>query len=270
MSGCTCTRQRLGPTKNRLKDRIKQTQTFLQHDVTLDESKNKANQLLLEFEGNLKSYKDLLEQLQEIIEEVNDRTEEGCKKHYVSHHAVITPDRKTTKVRIVYDASAKAKKGCKSLNECLYRGSVILEDLCGLSLRFGIYKVALTADIEKAFLQVGLQPADRDVTRFLWLKDPTKPLSKDNLQIYRFTRVPFGVISSLFLLGATILRHLEQVGIPTAEKIMKHMYVDNLLTGVNSSKEARKFYSESKEVFQESSVNLGEWGLNSKEFLKSI
>ena len=133
-----------------------------------------------------------------------------------------------------------------------------------------IYKVALTADLEKAFLQVGLQPADRDVTRFLWLKDPTKPLSKDNLQIYRFTRVPFGVISSPFLLGATILHHLEQVGTPTAEKIMKHMYVDNLLTGVNSSKEAREFYSESKEVFQESSMNLREWGSNSKEFLKSI
>ena len=31
-----------------------------------------------------------------------------------------------------------------------------------LRLRFRIYKVALTADIEKAFLQVGLQPADRD------------------------------------------------------------------------------------------------------------
>ena len=125
-----------------------------------------------------------------------------------------TPDRKTTKVRIVYDASAKAKKGCKSLNECLYRGPVILEDLCGLLLRFRTYKVALTADIEKAFLQVGLQPADRDVTRFLWLKDPTKPLSQDNLQIYHFTRVPFGVISSLFLLGATILHYLEQVGTP--------------------------------------------------------
>ena len=138
MSGCI--RQRLGPTKKRLKDRIKQTQTFLQHDVTLDESENKANQLLVKLEGNLKSYKDLLEQLQQIIEEVNDRTEEGCKKHYLPHHAVIAPDRKTTKVRIVHDESAKAKKGCKSLNECLYRGPVILEDLCGLLLRFRFTK----------------------------------------------------------------------------------------------------------------------------------
>ena len=65
MSGCI--RQRLGPTKKRLKDRIKQTQAFLH--VTLDESENKANQLLLKLEGNLKSYKDLLEQLQESSKE---------------------------------------------------------------------------------------------------------------------------------------------------------------------------------------------------------
>ena len=67
MSGCI--RQPLGPTKKRLNDRIKQTQAFLQYDVTLDESENKANQLLLKLEGNLKSYKDLLEQLQESSKE---------------------------------------------------------------------------------------------------------------------------------------------------------------------------------------------------------
>ena len=37
-----------------------------------------------------------------------------------------------------------------------------------------------------------------------------------------------------------------------------------------SSKQAKEFYSESKEVFQESSMNLREWGSNSNEFLKSI
>ena len=67
MSGCI--RQRLGPTRKRLKDRIKQIQNFLQHDVTLDESENKVNQLPLKLEGNLKFYKDLLEQLQESSKE---------------------------------------------------------------------------------------------------------------------------------------------------------------------------------------------------------
>ena len=64
-----CIRRHLGPTKKRLKDRIEQTWTFLQQDVTLDESENKANKLLLKLEGNLKSYQDLLEQLREASKE---------------------------------------------------------------------------------------------------------------------------------------------------------------------------------------------------------
>ena len=108
----------------------------------------------------------------------------------------------------------KTKKGASS-NHGLNRGPVILEDLCGPSLPFRTHKVTLTADIEKAFLQVGFHPSDRDVTRFLWLKGPSKPLTKDNLQICRLTRVPFGVI----LLGATIPHHLDQAGAPTSRRL---------------------------------------------------
>ena len=80
---------------------------------------------------------------------------------------MITPTKSTTKVRIVYDASAKGKKGDKSLNECLYKGQNLLPDLCGILFRFRIQPIAIFSDIEKAFLQVGIREADRDVTRFL-------------------------------------------------------------------------------------------------------
>ena len=49
-------------------------------------------------------------------------------------------------------------------------GPVILENLCGLLMILRLNKVALIADVEKAFLQVELQPDDRDVTRFFSLK----------------------------------------------------------------------------------------------------
>ena len=143
-----------------------------------------------------------------IIERVESSKEDNeNRKHYIPHHAVITPEKTTTKIRIVYDASAKIKRSAKSLNECLYRGPVILEDLCGLLLRFRMKKIGLVSDIEKAFLQVGLHEADRDVTRFLWLKDIRKPVSKDNLLVCRFKRLPFGIISGPFLLDATIKHH---------------------------------------------------------------
>ena len=38
-------------------------------------------------------------------------------------------------------------------------------------LRFRAHPIVLTADIEKAFLQVGIHGSDRDNLRFLWFDD---------------------------------------------------------------------------------------------------
>ena len=92
----------------------------------------------------------------------------------------------------------KRRKENLSMNECLYRGPVILKDLCGMLLRFRMKRIGIIDDIEKAFLQIALQPKERNVTRFLWLKDTKHPVSRKNLVTYRFTRIPSGIISSPF------------------------------------------------------------------------
>ena len=86
----------------------------------------------------MKQYNDINEDQvkQGIIEKIDDSTVQGEIKHYIPYHGVIKTNNRTTKLRIVYDASAKAKKTDLSLNECLYRGLVILEDFCLLLLRF--------------------------------------------------------------------------------------------------------------------------------------
>jgi len=59
--------------------------------------------------------------------------------------------------------------------------------------------LAILADIEKAFLQIGIQEHERDITRFLWFKDPNQPERVEgNLSTFRFCRVPFGIICSPF------------------------------------------------------------------------
>ena len=60
--------------------------------------------------------------------------------HYIQHLQVITPSKTTTKFRFVYDAAAKTKKENPRLNECLYRGPIILEDLVPILLRFRLFK----------------------------------------------------------------------------------------------------------------------------------
>ena len=94
------------------------------------------------------------EQLEQgIIEKVCSKSKQDVIQHYIPHHAVITPTKSTTKVRVVYDASAKTRQMNKSLNECLYRGPVMLPDLCGLLIRFRMHTIAVVADVEKAFFK---------------------------------------------------------------------------------------------------------------------
>ena len=125
----------------------------------------------------------------------------------------------------------------------------LLHDLCGILMRFRTYKIALVADIEKAFLQIGLQPDQRNCTRFLWLKDISSPTNRENIQEYRFCRVPFGVISSPFILGATTEHHLESYENDIAEQLKNDLYVDNVITGTNDVGEAIKLYTKSKAIF---------------------
>ncbi|XP_052739599.1 uncharacterized protein LOC128198522 [Bicyclus anynana] len=202
-----------------------------------------------------------------IIEILSHPTRKECHPiHYLPHHCI---QQKGKPIRIVYDASAKIKDN-KSLNECLYRGPLMLEDLTGLLIRFRVHTVALSADVEKAFLQVALHKKDRDVTRFLWLKDLTKPVTEDNIICMRFCRVPFGIISSPFLLNATIRYHLSRSTDTEIQDMAKNIYVDNLVTGTSSTSKALNLYKNLKVTFEQMSMNLRDWSSNSKEFMSSI
>ena len=122
------------------------------------------------------------------------------------------------------------------------------------------------ADIEKAFHQLGLQKNQRDVTRFLWLKDSKVPsVDNDNIQEYRFCRVPFGVISSPFLLGATIESHLESYNTVLSNSLKRDIYVDNLITGTETTDDAVSMYYGVKRIFQEAPMNIREWISNNEE-----
>lgn len=135
--------------------------------------------------------------------------------------------------------------------------------MCALLLRFRLFKYGLIADIEKAFLNVGLNEGERDYTRIVWLKDVTKPVSPENILVLRHARIPFGVVSSPFLLSCVIQTHLAKYpDNPVVDKLRHNIYMNNIVCGVNHESEIEDFVSTARQVFMEESLNLREWASN--------
>ena len=99
-----------------------------------------------------------------IIESVDTSALVTHPVHYLPHHAILREDKKTTKLPIVYDASAKING--PSLNDCLYTGPKFGQKIMDIIIRFRVHRIALTGYIEKAFLMISVAPHDRDVLRF--------------------------------------------------------------------------------------------------------
>ena len=67
------------------------------------------------------------------IEKGNGRKDRAKEMQFCDSKLHPTPrstNKNTNKARIVCNSSPKAKKGKKSLNECIYQGPFIFEDLC--------------------------------------------------------------------------------------------------------------------------------------------
>ena len=205
-----------------------------------------------------------------IIETVSPDESTPETTHYLPHHAVVRRDKSTTKVRVVYDASAKSANG-PSLNDCLLKGPKFNQLIFDLLVRFRSYQIALTADLEKAFLMVMVEESDRNVLRFLWVDDPFK--ESPELKVYRFTRVVFGVSSSPFLLNATIRFHLEKY-LETNEnlirKLLRSTYVDDIIAGGRAEDEVLNLYTRAKEIFREGGFNLRKFLTNAKRVQEQI
>ena len=220
--------------------------------------------------GILEEYDKIIrEQLQEgIVEEVPDNPS-GNRTTYIPHQAVIREDAATTKVRIVYDASAKARKGTKSLNECLHTGPSLNPLLYAMLLKFRMHPIVLMADIKQAFLQIEIVPEDRDVMRFLWVKDVK---SQDpELWELRFTRAIFGAGPSPFILSATIHHHLNKYeDKDLVEEVKTSLYVDDYLSGDNDVEELVKRKQTLQKMFEDGGFCLRKWYSNSSEVCSQI
>ncbi|XP_064635808.1 uncharacterized protein LOC135492988 [Lineus longissimus] len=214
--------------------------------------------IVRKLDGNMRrTYNDIIvDQLhRQFIREVPD--EDATCGHYLPHHSV-KKDSPTTPIRIVYDASCRAARR-PSLNDCLEPGPNLLNDLGRILLRFRLHPVGLSSDIQKAFLHDKLAEADRMFTKFLWLGDPDDPESR--FRTLQFQVVPFGTVSSPFMLLAMIKTHRDSYDTPLAADIQENTYMDNIYASIQPT-DAMTYNEKANEMMDDAGLKLRAWTSN--------
>ena len=147
---------------------------FKDNHPVLPDSYSAASRRLTTTIKKLKDQPEILKQYDQVVSEQlpsgvvelvpQDQIPQPGSVHYLPHRAVVRLDRDTTKMRVVYDASSKVFG--PSLNDCLHIEPSLNPYLFDILLRFRVHEVALTADTEKAFLNIEIDPEHRDFLRF--------------------------------------------------------------------------------------------------------
>ena len=195
---------------------------------------------------------------QGIVERVE--SEAKGREFYIQHKPVIRETAESTKLRIVYDASATASEKAPSLNESLEIGPPTQNQLWSVLVRNRFHPIAISGDLKQAFLQVRIWEPGRDAMRFHWYKD----LKTKEIEL-RFTLALFGLAQSPFLLGGVLREHLElcRERFPAeVEEILRSLHVDDLITGGMTARETQHLKASAQTIFSEALFELHKWHFN--------
>lgn len=184
------------------------------------------------------------------MEEVSEDDRSG---YYIPHHAVYKATSSTTKIRVVFDASARTTTGV-ALNDIVCVGPTVQSDLQSIILRFCSHPIVLTADIPKMYRQILLHKDDRNFQKILWVND------SGVRTVYKLSTVTYGVASSPHHATRTLIQLATDEGktFPLAEQVIRHdSYVDDFLTGGKTVNEVVSIYKELSTLLQ-----LGGFGVH--------
>ncbi|XP_058456467.1 uncharacterized protein LOC131433877 [Malaya genurostris] len=217
-----------------------------------------------------KQYVEFMEKYQRLghCKEIDEsKYSNDLQTYYLPHHAVLRPNSSSTKLRVVFDASAKSSSG-KSLNDVLQVGAVVQSDLFSIILGFRSHQFVFTADIIKMYRQVRVRDEDTRYQRVFWRSSPTEPLKTLEL-----TTVTYGTASAPYL--AT--RALKQLAIderdryPDAADIVENdFYVDDVLSGADTKAEVICKQMQLKELLSSGGFSIHKWSSNSLEVIENV
>ncbi|XP_022824611.1 uncharacterized protein LOC111355114 [Spodoptera litura] len=185
--------------------------------------------------------------------------------NYLPHHGVLNESKSTTKLRVVFDASARTASG-KSFNDIQMVGSPLQDDLLTILLRFRQHMIVVSADIEKMYRVTRVNDMHKPLQKILWRAEPTHPL-----KTYTLNTVTYGTASAPFLATRCLMQLAKECDDPSTRSTIEHdFYVDDYLSGSSSVREAVDRCRNVIAVLKTGKYNLRKWQSNSRDVLKAI
>lgn len=224
-------------------------------------AKRRYHQLLRKLDKN----PELKEQYDAVLEEylalnhmelVNDQPKF---QYYLPHHGVFKEQSTSTKLRIVFDASAKTSTNV-SLNDCLCVGPVVQTELFDLLASWRKFEFAVSADIEKMYRMLYVSPEHTDLQSILWHRPGTPGIATYRLSTVTFgtSSAPFQATRGLFEIGERIKTENSEL----AEIIQNHFYVDDFLKSFATISAAQQASSDLSDTLSEYGFKLRKWKSN--------
>ncbi|XP_029171618.1 uncharacterized protein LOC114940982 [Nylanderia fulva] len=186
---------------------------------------------------------------------------------YLPHHPVVKSESLSTKLRVVFNASC-ATSNKTSLNDHLYTGPKLQNNLMSILSRWRQHKYVYLADIEKMFRQIMVHPEEADYQRILW-----RLSSQASLQSYRLRTVTYGTVPAPYLAIRVLHQLVEDEGhrFPLARSILLHEnYVDDILFGADDIDTANAMRIQLVNMLAAGRFCLRKWAANGTEMLEDV
>lgn len=187
---------------------------------------------------------------------------------FIPHHPVFNPN-KPGKIRVVFDCAATFRG--TSLNKSLLSGPDVANDLTGVLMRFRKYPIAICADIQEMFLQVGVLDKDKRYLSFLWWPDGNLDLEP---AVHQLNVHPFGATSSPFCATFALRKTAQVFSHAFSENcrstVLHNFYVDDCLVSTSTVTEAIRLVEELRRMLSLGGFKLAKWNSNRPEVLSNL
>lgn len=232
----------------------------LQRFKSLEKKLNKNLEIKKQYSDFIKEYADL-KHMSLVSSPPREKT------YYLPHHCVFKEDSTTTKLRVVFDGSAKTSTGF-SLNDILCAGPTIQPKLFNTLLRFRFFKVALSGDICKMYRCVKVSYPDDYLQCILWREN-----AYEDIKVYKLNTVTYGTKPAAFLAIRAMhqLTYDEEHNFPLgADIVRRDFYVDDMISGGDSVDDVIKIRQQVTNLLQKGNFVIRKWCSNDSSALDGI